>query len=307
MWLSLNRSKQNITGGNTMTNKQTIGFIGAGVMGKNMALHLQRAGYPLHVYTRTKEKALELIENGAKWEDSVASLANNSDIIITMIGTPQDVEDVYLSSEGILNNAKSGTYVIDMTTSSPNLAVTIFEQAKEKGIFSLDAPVSGGDIGAKNATLAIMVGGEQTAFDHVLPIFEVMGENIILQGPAGAGQHTKMVNQITIAPLMVGMCEAIIYAKQSGLNPKLVLQSISTGAAGSWSLSNYAPRILEGDLDPGFAIKHYLKDMKIALESAKEMNLEMPGLSLAYEMYEKLAEMGESESGIHALIKYYEK
>lgn len=289
-----------------MTTKQTIGFIGTGVMGKSMAMHLQNAGYPLRVFTRTKEKALELIENGAKWDDSVKELAAQSDIIITMIGTPKDVEEVYLGESGILENAKSGTYVIDMTTSSPKLAAEIYEAAKDKGIFALDAPVSGGDIGAKNATLAIMVGGDKEAFDYVLPIFEVMGENIILQGSAGSGQHTKMVNQITIAPMMIGMCEALIYAKKSGLNPESVLKSISTGAAGSWSLSNYAPRILKGDLDPGFAIKHYIKDMKIALESAKEMNIDVPGLELAYKMYEQLAEKGEAESGIHALIKYYE-
>lgn len=290
-----------------MTKKQTIGFIGTGVMGKSMAVHLQNAGYPLHVYTRTKEKARELIENGAKWDDSVAELAQQSDIIITMIGTPKDVEEVYFGARGILANAKSGTYVIDMTTSSPKLAVKIYEAAKAKGIHALDAPVSGGDIGAKNATLAIMVGGDEAAFDHVKPIFEVMGENIILQGPAGSGQHTKMVNQITIAPLMIGMCEALIYAKKSGLNPELVLQSISTGAAGSWSLSNYAPRILQGDLAPGFAIKHYIKDMKIALESAKEMGINVPGLELALQMYEELAAKGEEESGIHALIKYYDE
>lgn len=289
-----------------MTTKQTIGFIGTGVMGKSMAMHLQNAGYPLRVFTRTKEKALELIENGAKWDDSVKELAAQSDIIITMIGTPKDVEEVYLGESGILENAKSGTYVIDMTTSSPKLAAEIYEAAKDKGIFALDAPVSGGDIGAKNATLAIMVGGDKEAFGYVLPIFEVMGENIILQGSAGSGQHTKMVNQITIAPMMIGMCEALIYAKKSGLNPESVLKSISTGAAGSWSLSNYAPRILKGDLDPGFAIKHYIKDMKIALESAKEMNIDVPGLELAYKMYEQLAEKGEAESGIHALIKYYE-
>lgn len=290
-----------------MTTKQTIGFIGTGVMGKSMAGHLQKAGYPLHIYTRTKEKAEDLLRNGAVWEKTVADLARTSDVIITMIGTPQDVEEVYFGEDGLLENAKAGTYLIDMTTSSPLLAVKIEEHAKEKGLFALDAPVSGGDIGAQNGTLAIMVGGDNAVFDKMLPIFEVMGENITLQGAAGAGQHTKMVNQMTIAPMMIGMCEALMYAKKSGLQPELVLDSISTGAAGSWSLSNYAPRILAGDFAPGFAIKHYIKDMKIALESAKEMELATPGLSLALEMYEDLAAMGEEESGIHALIKYFEK
>jgi len=173
-------------------------------------------------------------------------------------------------------------------------------------LYALDAPVSGGDVGAKNATLAIMVGGDETAFEAMIPIFEVMGENITLQGGAGAGQHTKMVNQMTIAPMMIGLCEALMYAKKSGLNPHHVLKAIETGAAGSWSLSNYAPRILAGDLDPGFAIKHYIKDMNIALESAKEMGLRVPGLELALQMYEQLVARGEAENGIHALIKYYE-
>lgn len=290
-----------------MTTKQTIGFIGTGVMGKSMAGHLLNAGYPIHIYTRTKEKAEELLQNGAVWEETVKDLAQSSDIIITMIGTPQDVEAVYFGEDGLLENATAGTYLVDMTTSSPLLAEKIEAKANEKNLFALDAPVSGGDIGAKNGTLAIMVGGKKQVFDYMLPIFEVMGENIILQGAAGAGQHTKMVNQMTIAPMMIGMCEALMYARKSGLQPELVLDSISTGAAGSWSLSNYAPRILAGDFAPGFAIKHYIKDMKIALESAKEMGLPTPGLTLALEMYKQLAAMGEDESGIHALIKYFEK
>ena len=289
-----------------MTKKATIGFIGTGVMGKSMAQHLLNAGHPLHVYNRTKEKAASLIESGAIWEDSVASLAKHVDVVITIIGAPKDVEEVYFGADGLIENVKPGTYLIDMTTSSPKLAQQIYSAAKEKDLHALDAPVSGGDVGAQQAKLAIMVGGDQAAFAEMLPIFQVMGENIQLLGEAGAGQHTKMVNQITIAPMMVGLCEAIMYMKKASLDPQKVLDTISTGAAGSWTLENYTPRILAGDLDPGFAIKHYIKDLKIALQSAQEMELDTPGLKLALEMYEKLAAMGEGETGIHGLIKYYE-
>lgn len=289
------------------TKNVTIGFIGMGVMGKSMAKNLQKHGYSLNVYTRTKEKAKELIESGATWKDSVADLAETSDVVITIIGTPQDVENVYFGEDGIIENVKPHSYIIDMTTSKPSLAKKIYEQAKERDVFALDAPVSGGDIGARDGKLAIMVGGDQDVFEKVIPVFEAMGENIILQGEAGAGQHTKLVNQITIAPGMIGVCEALMYAYKAGLEPERVLKSISTGAAGSWSLSNYAPRMIKGDFAPGFAIKHFIKDMKIALESADELDLTTPGLSLALEMYEKLDEMGEGESGIHALIKYFEK
>lgn len=270
-----------------------------------MAEHLLKSGYRVHVYNRTKSKADPLIEEGAIWEDSVKDIAIKSDVIITIIGKPQDVENVYLSEAGIINHAKAGSYVIDMTTSKPKLATKIYELAKEKGIHALDAPVSGGDVGAKNAKLTIMVGGEKTAYETVLPIFKQMGENIVLQGEAGAGQHTKMVNQIAIAPGMIGICEALLYAKDAGLDPSTVLSSIESGAAGSFSLSNYGPRIIEGDFAPGFAIKHFIKDMQIALESAEEMKLDAPGLKLALEMYEKVAAKGEWESGTQALLKYY--
>lgn len=285
--------------------KQKIGFIGTGVMGKSMANHILQQGYNVFIYTRTKEKADELITNGAIWKDTVAELAKEADVIITMIGTPQDVEEVYFHDQGILANANAGTTLIDMTTSKPSLAWKINQMAKEKGIFTLDAPVSGGDVGAKKATLAIMVGGDKTTFKAMLPILEIMGNNIVYQGTAGAGQHTKMVNQISIAPAMIGLCEALIYAEKAGLDGETVLTSISTGAAGSWSLDNYAPRMLQGDYAPGFAIKHFIKDMKIALESAQEMNIETPGLALALEMYEKLASRGEAEQGIHGLVTYY--
>jgi len=287
--------------------KQTIGFIGTGVMGKSMAEHLLHAGYTLNIYTRTKNKAEGLIEKGANWQSSVADVARNSDIIITMIGTPQDVENVYFGKNGIIENAKPNTYIVDMTTSKPSLAKDIFEKAKAKKLHALDAPVSGGDVGAKEARLTIMVGGEQKDFDYMYPIFQVMGTNIVLQGAAGAGQHTKLVNQIAIAPGMIGLAEALIYAKNAGLDPNTVLQSISVGAAGSWSMSNYGPRMIQRDFAPGFAIKHYIKDMNIALESAEELNISTPGLKLALQMYEQLAAKGENESGIHALIKYFEE
>ncbi|PAV30636.1 oxidoreductase [Virgibacillus profundi] len=290
-----------------LTENAKIGFIGTGVMGKSMAQNLQNAGYPLTIYTRTKEKAKSLIHNGASWKSSVAELAQSVDIIITMVGYPADVEEVYFGKDGILENAKPDTYVIDMTTSNPSLAVEIYKQAKDKNIHALDAPVSGGDIGAKSGKLAIMTGGEIQAFETVLPIFKTLGENIILQGKAGAGQHTKLANQITIASNMIGVCEAITYAKNAGLNPELVLDSITTGAAGSWSLSNLAPRMIKGDYAPGFYVKHFIKDMAIALESAQEMGLLTPGLSLSLKLYKEVAENGENDSGTQALIKLFEK
>lgn len=291
----------------TIKNNPVIGFVGTGVMGSSMISNLQDAGYTVNIYTRTKQKAETLIENGAIWKDTVANLASASDVIITMVGYPQDVEAVYFGPEGIINNAKENSYVIDMTTSSPALAKEIFGEAIKRNIYALDAPVSGGDIGAKNGTLAIMVGGEPEVFEAMLPIFNVMGENIILQGNAGAGQHTKLANQITIASNMIGVCEAILYAKNAGLDPSRMLDSIKTGAAGSWSLSNLGPRMIKGDFAPGFFVKHFIKDMRIAIESAEDMGLSTPGLSLSLKLYEQLAEMGENDSGTQALIKWLEK
>ena len=282
---------------------KNIGFIGTGVMGKSMALNLLKAGYHVSVYTRTKTKAQELINQGAEWKDSVSELASTVDAIVTIVGYPQDVKEVYFGDNGIIENAKKGTYIIDMTTSKPSLAVEIHQKASEKGLFALDAPVSGGDIGAKSGTLAIMVGGDQKAFDAVLPVFEVMGENIILQGKAGAGQHTKLSNQIAIATNMIGVCEAIVYAKKAGLNPSRVLDSITTGAAGSFSLAKLAPRMIKGDFAPGFYVKHFIKDMTIAIESAEELGLSTPGLSLSLELYKELAEKGDADSGTQSLIK----
>jgi 3-hydroxyisobutyrate dehydrogenase len=286
-------------------NEKVIGFIGLGVMGKSMARNLLNEGFNLLIYTRTKEKATDLVEMGAKWVDSPRYVAQKANTVITMVGYPSDVEEIYLGEEGLINHCNKNTYLIDMTTSTPTLAKRIFEVANEKGLHALDAPVSGGDIGAREGKLAIMVGGNPQAFEACSPVFEALGKNIVYQGEAGSGQHTKMCNQIAIASNMVGICEAIVYAEKAGLNPETVLQSISTGAAGSWSLSNLAPRILKGDFAPGFYIKHFIKDMKIALEEAENLGIEVPGLSLAKKMYEQLAEKGEENSGTQALYKYW--
>ncbi|MFZ3579427.1 NAD(P)-dependent oxidoreductase [Virgibacillus sp. DJP39] len=292
------------TGGFNMENKN-IGIIGIGVMGKSMAKNLLDAGYSVQLFTRTKSKAQSLLELGAIWKDSVSEVVKNADVVITMVGYPDDVEAVYFGENGILENAKRNAYVVDMTTSKPIIAEKIFKEASERGLFALDAPVSGGDIGAKNGTLSIMVGGQLKAYEQLKPIFEVMGGTIIHQGPAGSGQHTKLCNQITIASNMVGVCESITYAKKAGLNPERVLESITTGAAGSFSLSNLAPRMIKHDFAPGFYVKHFIKDMTIALESAKDMGLLTPGLALSLELYTELAEQGEQESGTQALIKLF--
>ncbi|GAQ16641.1 2-hydroxy-3-oxopropionate reductase [Oceanobacillus picturae] len=287
--------------------EKRIGFIGTGVMGSSMVENLMQDGFPVTVYTRTKEKALPLLEQGAEWADSVKDLASSSHIIITIVGYPQDVEEVYLGKDGLLAHANPGSYLIDMTTSKPALAKEIYDRAKEKGIHALDAPVSGGDIGAKNGALAIMAGGDEEAFTTVLPVLEAMGENIILQGEAGAGQHTKLSNQIAIASNLIGVCEAIVYAKKAGLDPSRVLDTITTGAAGSFSLSKLAPRMIAGDDAPGFYVKHFIKDMTLALESAKELGMETPGLALSLKLYKELAEKGENDSGTQALIKLFEQ
>ncbi|MEG6511663.1 NAD(P)-dependent oxidoreductase [Desulforamulus ruminis] len=280
-----------------------IGFIGTGVMGRSMAGHLLKGGFRVAVYNRTKARAEELIQAGALWKDTVAEVAAGCNVIITMVGYPSDVEEVYFGDEGVIRHAKPGSYLIDMTTSSPSLARKIYEKAEKRELMALDAPVSGGDVGAREARLAIMVGGDAAAFEAIKPILEIMGKNIVLQGDAGAGQYTKMCNQIAIASNMMGVCEAVAYAQRAGLDPARVLQSIETGAAGSWSLSNLAPRIIDGNFAPGFYVKHFIKDMNIALDSAKEMGLWTPGLELAKSLYEKLAAQGDQDSGTQALYK----
>lgn len=290
-----------------MLNKYIIGFIGIGVMGKSMASNLIKAGYKVNVYNRTKERATELISAGATWKNTPKDIAESCNVIITMLGYPKDVEEVYFGDQGLIDNAKLGTYLIDMTTSSPLLAKQIAQVAQSKGLYTLDAPVSGGDIGAREAKLSIMVGGDEKAYNAMRPIFEVLGTNIQHLGLAGAGQDTKMCNQIAIASNMMGVCEAMVYAKKMGLDPNAVLSSISAGAAGSWSLSNLAPRMIKGDFAPGFYVKHFIKDMGIAIESAKEAHLELPGLNLAKKLYEELSASGGDLYGTQALIKILEK
>ena len=285
--------------------KERIAFIGIGVMGKSMAGHLLEAGYPLTVYNRTQSKADDLVARGATWADSPAAAAESADVVITIVGFAADVDETYFGDSGVFNTIKTGALVIDMTTSSPLLAKRIAEAASEKGVGSLDAPVSGGDLGAREARLSIMIGGERSDFDRAQPLFEILGKNIQLQGPAGSGQYTKMCNQIAIASGMVAIGEALAYAKAAGLDPKQVLASIETGAAGSWSLSNLAPRALDGEFAPRFFVKHFIKDMGIALESASEMGLKLPGLELAKSLYDKLSAQGGADEGTQALFRFY--
>ena len=286
---------------------ETIGFIGTGVMGVSMAGHLHAAGHPIVVFNRTKARARSLLDKGALWAETPGAVAAASDVVITIVGFPEDVRSVYLGEDGVLAKARSGALLIDMTTSSPMLAREIADAAMEKGLFALDAPVSGGDVGAREARLSIMVGGARASFERALPIFERMGKSIVYQGGAGAGQHTKMVNQIIIASSMVAISEAMAYAKQSGLDPETVLECISGGAAGSWALSNLAPRMLKRDFAPGFYVKHFIKDMRIAIESAEEMGLDLPGLKLAKSLYDRLSNAGGGDDGTQALLRIYER
>ncbi len=286
--------------------KTIIGFIGLGVMGHSMAGHILDAGFGLHLYNRSASKADDLVEKGAVLEASVADLAKKSDLIVAIVGFPADVEEVFLGDGGVLENAKPGSIAIDMTTSEPALAMTLYEKGKERGIHVLDAPVSGGDLGAKNATLSIMVGGDHQIFEDARPIFEIMGKNIVYQGKAGAGQHTKMANQIAIAAGMVAVCESLAYAQRAGLDPRTVLESIGQGAAGSWSLNNMGPRIINEDDQPGFFIKHFIKDMGIAAASSKRLGLATPGLDLALSLYQKMADKGLENNGTQALYKLFQ-
>ncbi|EZH65104.1 oxidoreductase [Bacillaceae bacterium JMAK1] len=283
-----------------------IGFVGIGVMGRSMAHHLLKAGHEINVFTRTKAKADELLSNGAQWKSSLKELAESSEVIITMIGYPKDVEDVYFKENGLLQSAKSGTTLIDMTTSKPSLAERIAKASEERGCSALDAPVSGGDVGAKNGTLTIMVGGSEQTFEKMLPVFELMGTNIQLHGPAGSGQHAKMCNQIAVAASMIGAGEALGYAKQAGLDQQKVLDTISKGAGGSWTLNNLAPRMLNGDFEPGFYVKHFIKDMDIALEEVEAMDKDLPGLALVKSLYDELAEKGETDSGTQSIYKLWQ-
>jgi 3-hydroxyisobutyrate dehydrogenase len=279
-----------------------IGWVGTGVMGSAMCGHLLSNGYAVTVSTRTRSKAEGLIGAGALWADTAGEVAAVSDVIFTMVGFPADVEEVVLGPQGALAAARAGGVVVDMSTSEPALAVKIAEMAAARGVHALDAPVSGGDVGARNATLSILVGGPAAVFDAVRPCFEAMGSTIVLQGDHGAGQHTKMVNQVLIAANMVGVCEALLYAYRAGLDLETVLSSVTGGAAGSWSLSNLAPRMIAGDVAPGFLVDHFVKDMGIALAEASRMRLSMPGLALAHQLYVALQAQRGGRDGTQALV-----
>ncbi len=281
--------------------KTRLGWIGTGVMGSSMAGHLMKAGFGLTVYSRTKAKAEGLISQGAAWAETPKAVAQNSDVIFSIVGFPHDVREVMLGPAGALAGSKSGNILVDMTTSDPSLAVEIAEKAKGQGVYSIDAPVSGGDVGAKNATLSIMIGGDKDIVEALNPCWQAMGKTIVHQGQAGAGQHTKMVNQILIASNMIGVCEALLYGYKAGLDLPTVLQSVGNGAAGSWSLLNLGPRIMNNNFDPGFFVEHFIKDMGIALAEAKRMNLALPGLALSHQLYVALQAQGHGRDGTHAL------
>jgi 3-hydroxyisobutyrate dehydrogenase len=279
-----------------------IGWIGTGVMGQSMCGHLLSEGYRTTLYTRTRAKAQALLDRGAAWADSPRAVAESSDVLFTMVGFPRDVRDVYFSPEGILAGTGQGALLVDMTTTEPTLAREIHQAARAKQAQSVDAPVSGGDVGARNRALSIMVGGDEEAVASVMPLFQILGKNIVHQGGPGAGQHTKMCNQIVIAGTMIGVCESLVYAFRAKLNPESMLQSIRSGAAGCWTLENLAPRILKGNFEPGFIVEHFIKDMGIALSEAQRMGLALPGLALVHQLYLALKAQGHGRRGTQALM-----
>jgi 3-hydroxyisobutyrate dehydrogenase len=284
-----------------VTPNTKIGWIGTGVMGLSMCHRLIEAGYNLFVYNRTKSKTETLISSGAHWCNSPKEVAIQCDIIFTIVGYPNDVEEVYFDQDGIFSGCKEGVILVDMTTTKPSLAKKIFREAKFLSATSIDAPVSGGDIGAKNGKLSIMVGGEKSAVDSIMPLLNIMGANIVYEGAAGSGQHTKMCNQITIAGTMIGVCESLLYAHKAGLNPETVLEAISGGAAGCWTLNNLAPRINKRDFEAGFYVEHFIKDMEIALDECRTMNLSLPGLALVHQLYKSVEAQGYGRKGTQAL------
>lgn len=284
-----------------------IAFLGTGVMGASMAGHLLEAGHELTVHTRTKAKAASLLEKGAIWADSPAIAAEGRDAAISIVGFPADVEAVYLGGDGVLAAEAPPSLIIDMTTSTPSLARQLYHQAVARGVGSVDAPVSGGDVGARTGTLSIMVGGDASDVEKAVPLLEVLGSSIVHQGPAGAGQHTKMVNQILIAAMMMGVCEGLLYAHQAGLDGTKVIESVGGGAAGSWTINNLGPRMLAGDFEPGFYVEHFLKDLSIALEEARAMDLELPALEQAHAFYEQVQAAGLGRKGTQALLLLLER
>ncbi|MFO7659018.1 MAG: NAD(P)-dependent oxidoreductase [Bacteroidales bacterium] len=279
-----------------------IGWIGTGVMGTPMLGHILSAGYTCYVYNRTRSKAEPLIKLGAEWRDTPRQVAENAEVVFTMVGFPEDVNEVYFGEQGILKGLQKGKIAVDMTTTRPQLAVEIYNAAMQTGAFAIDAPVSGGDIGAHNATLSVMAGGDNEIFVRIRPFFELLGKKIIYTGKAGSGQHTKMTNQITIASTMVGVCESLLYAYKAGLNPESMLEALSGGAAACWTLNNLAPRIVNNDYEPGFFVNHFIKDMGIALDEAKRMGIVLPGLALAHQLYISVKARGYGKKGTQALM-----
>jgi 3-hydroxyisobutyrate dehydrogenase len=275
-------------------------------MGRSMAGHLLRAGHTLHVHNRTRAKAQPLLDAGARWHDTAGSAAAQADFVFTIVGFPHDVEETYLGAGGVLASAKPGAVLVDMTTSSPSLARRIATAAAARGLAALDAPVTGGDVGAREARLSIMVGGDEAAFNRVRPLFEVMGKIIVFHGGAGAGQLCKLANQIGIASVMMSWCEALAFARHAGLDPARVLESIGGGAAGSTAMTVLAPRALKGDFAPGFYVKHFLKDLRLALEAAEAMKLDLPGTAQAKKLYDQVAARGWEDSGTQALFRLYQ-
>jgi 3-hydroxyisobutyrate dehydrogenase len=279
-----------------------IGWVGTGVMGGPMCSHLLERAFAVTVHNRTRAKAKLLTDRGATWVDSPKAVAERSDVVFTMVGFPDDVRQSYLAETGVLAGTRPGSILVDMTTTQPALAIEIAQAAQVKEATALDAPVSGGDVGARNGTLSIMVGGDRGAFEAVRSLFEAMGKSIVYQGPAGSGQHTKMCNQIVISGTMIGVCESLLYGFKAGLNLPTMLQSISGGAAGCWTLTNLAPRIIQRNFDPGFFVQHFIKDMGIALDEAKRMGLSLPGLALAHQLYMAVQAQGHGRCGTHALM-----
>ncbi|MGD9651272.1 MAG: NAD(P)-dependent oxidoreductase [Candidatus Dadabacteria bacterium] len=283
-------------------NGTRIGWIGTGVMGLSMCRHLLETGYKTSVYNRTKKKASPLLKKGAEWLPSPREVAEKSDVVFTIVGFPEDVREVYFGPDGVLAGLGKGGVAVDMTTTEPSLAVEIYNAARKPGIKTVDAPVSGGDTGARNAALSIMAGGDKPVVNALMPLFRLMGKNIVYHGKAGSGQHAKMCNQIMVSGLMIGMCETLLYAYKSGLDPEKMLESVGRGAAASWMLDNLAPRILRGDFNPGFYVEHFIKDMGIALAEAERMDLVLPGLSLVRELYVAAKAQGHGRKGTQALI-----
>ncbi len=290
-----------------MSETTRIGWVGTGVMGLSMCGHLQAKGYPTTIYSRTKSRAQSLIDKGAAWADTPAAVAAASDVIFTIVGLPSDVREVYFGDKGIVAAAKKGAITVDMTTTEPSLSREIYDAAKARGVSAIDAPVSGGDVGAKNATLSIMVGGDKEAVDNVMPLFQAMGKNIVHQGGAGNGQHTKMCNQIVLAGTIIGVCESLLYGYKAGLDLDTMLNSVSKGAAQCWILDNLAPKMVKRNFDPGFFVEHFEKDLGIVLDESRRMGIAMPGLGLVRQFYVALKAQGHGRLGYHSLLLVLEQ